>query len=76
MPSVPLKKAGKLFKVLRMGLFVHSDSFVSILMLLQIPLDATLIEAAKSSIVYSVTRQVSTPGKAVRFHLLFSLLTH
>jgi hypothetical protein len=37
---------------------------------LQIALEDTALDAAKSSIVYNVTKGVSTPGRAVRRHLV------
>ena len=35
----------------------------------QIPLESTTLDAAKSSIVYAVTKGVSTAGRAVRLHM-------
>lgn len=37
---------------------------------LQIALEDTALDAAKSSIVYNVTKGVSTPGRAVRWRLV------
>ena len=36
----------------------------------QINLDATVLDAAKSAIVYGVAKNVSTAGRAVRYHCL------
>jgi len=69
----PLNKGRLLFVVSLMARYVIKWSTLehhSELNTFQIALDDTALDAAKSSIVFNVTKGVSTPGRAVRRRLI------